>query len=117
MTDGQSGYSSSQVLKKYQEKIILKTDANDCFPIFSSPADSTPFFNRYAIARDINGVNNINTPSTYRNWTIESTCIYSQQSAFKCIQEAINDLGELYIRYGTHSSSETEWTWAEWIQK
>ena len=88
---------------------VVKTDANDCYYDLTTTDIRRTFF----IARTGSSTTN-HTPSTYRNWIIESYQSYVNTTAYILNQIAYGSNGEVYTRKAGHSSSENQWNFGEW---
>ncbi|MBO7735423.1 MAG: hypothetical protein J6S67_22860, partial [Methanobrevibacter sp.] len=88
---------------------VVKTDANDCYYDLTTTNIRRTFF----VARTGSSTTN-HTPSTYRNWIIESYQSYFNTTAYILNQIAYGSNGEVYTRRAGHSSSENQWNFGEW---
>jgi hypothetical protein len=88
---------------------VVKTDANDCYYDLTTTDIRRTFF----IARTGSSTTN-HTPSTYRNWIIESYQSYFNTTAYILNQIAYGSNGEVYTRKAGHSSSQNQWNFESW---
>jgi hypothetical protein len=88
---------------------VVKTDANDCYYDLTTTDIRRTFF----IARTGSSTTN-HTPSTYRNWIIESYQSYFNTTAYILNQIAYGSNGEVYTRKAGHTSSQNQWNFESW---